>query len=147
MVALQSTRIDRAGPLYIGTFLAVVVLVGFVVFSGGLLALVERWHRQEEYSHGFLIPFVVAWMLWSRRDAIIASVGKPSWIGPVIIFFSAVMLFVGELSAFLSSDATRFYRGASGHHSELRGNFSTQGDVHSNCISCVRYSTSVLYRF
>lgn len=100
MVALQPTRIDRAGPLYIGTFLAVVVLVGFVVFSGGLLALVERWHQQEEYSHGFLIPFVVAWMLWSRRDAIIASVGTPSWIGPVIIFFSAVMLFVGELSAF-----------------------------------------------
>jgi exosortase D (VPLPA-CTERM-specific) len=100
MVALQSARVDRANALYVAAFLAVVVLVGFVVFSGGLLELVGRWNRQEEYSHGFMIPFVVAWMLWSRRDAIITSVGTPSWIGPVIILFSAVMLIVGELSAF-----------------------------------------------
>src|SRR6185437_13339136 len=55
---------------------------------------------QEEYSHGFLIPVVAAWMLWSRRDAIVASVGKPSWIGVALIFLAGMMLIVGELSAF-----------------------------------------------
>ena len=59
-----------------------------------------RWARQEEYSHGFLIPIVTAWMLWSRRDAIVASLGRPSWMGPVAILMATGMLFLGELSAF-----------------------------------------------
>ena len=75
-------------------------MIAFAAFSGGLLSLVERWSRQEEYSHGFLIPLVAAWMLWSRRDAVIASIGKPSWAGPAVIFVAAIMLIIGELSAF-----------------------------------------------
>ena len=36
-------------------------------------------------------------MLWSRRDALVASVGEPSWTGPAAIFVAAIMLIVGEL--------------------------------------------------
>ena len=75
-------------------------MIAVAAFSGGLLELVRRWSAQEEYSHGFLIPVVAAWMLWSRRDAIVASVGKPSWIGVALIFLAGMMLIVGELSAF-----------------------------------------------
>src|SRR5438105_96745 len=39
-------------------------------------------------------------MLWSRRDALIGSLGRPSWTGPAIIFVAAIMLIIGELSAF-----------------------------------------------
>jgi exosortase D (VPLPA-CTERM-specific) len=76
------------------------LVVAFVAFRGGLLELVTRWTLQEEYSHGFLIPAVVAWMLWARREAIVASLGRPSWIGLLVILLAAVMLIVGELSAF-----------------------------------------------
>ena len=103
MVSLQSVRTARTAPLYTSLFLGVLVIAAFAAFaafSGGLLSLVDRWTRQEEYSHGFLIPFVAAWMLWSRRDALVASVGEPSWSGPVVIIVAAIMLIVGELSAF-----------------------------------------------
>src|SRR5215475_11677194 len=100
MISLQSVRIARTGPLYTTLLVAVVVIAGLAAFSSGLLELIERWSRQEEYSHGFVIPFVVAWMLWSRRDALVKSVGKPSWIGTVVIFVAVIMLIVGELSAF-----------------------------------------------
>ena len=55
--------------------------------------------RQDEYSHGFLIPLISAWLLWSRRDALAASVGRPTWIGPALIALSIFMHIVGELSA------------------------------------------------
>ena len=100
MASIQSVRIHRTSPLYTTLILALVVIVAVVAFRGGLLSLVNRWSVQEEYSHGFLIPFIVLWMLWSRRDALIASIGTPSWIGPALIFVAAMMLFVGELSAF-----------------------------------------------
>ena len=99
MVLLQSARIARTGPLYATLLLIIVLIATFVAFGGGLLELMNRWSQQEEYSHGFFIPVIAAWMLWSRRDALIASVGEPSWTGPVIIFVAAIMLIIGELSA------------------------------------------------
>src|SRR5262245_40437111 len=78
----------------------IAVLIGLAAFSGGLLELVNRWSRQEEYSHGFLIPVVAAWMLWARREAVVASLGEPSWTGMVAVFVAAIMLIVGEVSAF-----------------------------------------------
>ena len=100
MMSTQSIRMDRTNAVSTTLLLCIAVVIAFAAFSGGLFALVERWSRQEEYSHGFLIPLVAAWMLWSRRDAVIASVGKPSWAGPAVIFLAAIMLIIGELSAF-----------------------------------------------
>jgi exosortase D (VPLPA-CTERM-specific) len=77
----------------------VAVAVAFAAFSGGLLALPQRWMTQEEYSHGFLIPVVAAWLIWSRRDAIRANVGQPSWLGLAVIVPAIIMLVIGELSA------------------------------------------------
>lgn len=75
------------------------VLVAVVAFRGALSELVSRWQKQEEYSYGFLIPVIVAWLLWSRRDALVASVGRPSWIGFGLILIAGVMHTIGELSA------------------------------------------------
>ena len=100
MMSTQSIRMDRTNAVSTTLLLCIAVVIAFAAFSGGLLSLVDRWSRQEEYSHGFLIPLVAAWMLWSRRDAVIASVGKPSWAGPAVIFVAAIMLIIGELSAF-----------------------------------------------
>jgi exosortase D (VPLPA-CTERM-specific) len=75
------------------------VLVGLAGFSESLLELVIRWTKQEEYSHGFLIPIVAAWLLWTRREAVRASVGRPSWAGAVAIVLAMVMHITGELSA------------------------------------------------
>jgi exosortase D (VPLPA-CTERM-specific) len=75
------------------------IVIGVVGFGGPLLELVHRWIKQEEYSHGFLIPVIVAWLLWTRRDALIASIGKPSWTGPLLIALAGAMDVVGKLSA------------------------------------------------
>ena len=55
------------------------------------LELVRRWTTQEEYSHGFLIPLVAVWLLWSRRDALLASVSRPAWSGVILILLAMVM--------------------------------------------------------
>jgi exosortase D (VPLPA-CTERM-specific) len=75
------------------------VLVALLAYSGALLELAHRWGRQEEYSHGFLIPFVTAWLLWTRRDSIRANHGRPSWSGVALVFLALAIHIVGELSA------------------------------------------------
>ena len=75
------------------------VLLAVVAYWGGLAELVSRWIRQEEYSHGFLIPFISLWLLWLRRDALRGSVGKSSWWSIPIIGLALGMLLLGELTA------------------------------------------------
>ena len=99
-MSVQSIGQVRSDMVTTTVLVAGAVLLALAVFSGGLLELVNRWSRQEEYSHGFLIPFVAAWMLWARREALIASVGPPSWTGPAAILLAVAMLIVGDLSAF-----------------------------------------------
>lgn len=66
---------------------------------GGLSELVGRWHRQEEYSHGFFIPLISLWLLWSRRAALVSSKGDPSPLGLASLGLSALMIVAGEFTA------------------------------------------------
>lgn len=93
------TMSARTSAIYTTVLASISVLLALVVFSEALLELVHRWSTQEEYSHGFLIPVIVAWLLWTRRDALLASIGRPSWTGPVLILLAAAMHIVGKLSA------------------------------------------------
>ncbi len=88
------------GLLLVGLFVVASVLVCVIAFSEALQELVHRWTTQEEYSHGFFIPAITLWLLWSRRDALIASIGRPAWSGVALIVLAACMQVVGELSAF-----------------------------------------------
>jgi exosortase D (VPLPA-CTERM-specific) len=90
----------KAGPLYAGLFVLIAVLLALVAFSGALRELVRRWIAQEEYSHGFFIPLVSIWLLWSRREALLGSVGRPAWVGLGLLALAGAMHVVGEVSAF-----------------------------------------------
>lgn len=70
-----------------------------VSYGEPVLEAVRRWGSQEEYSHGFLIPAISAWLLWTRREAIIASLGKPSWSGLLVGALAGGIHIIGELSA------------------------------------------------
>lgn len=87
-----------APPMVWGSFV-VAVLLSVIAFSDGLSELVRRWSTQDEYNHGFLIPFISIWLLWQRREALLDSVGTPHWTGLLILALSVAMLVVGELTA------------------------------------------------
>lgn len=90
---------ERSTLLTAGLLSVAAVLAALIGFHGTLSELVYRWSSQEEYSHGFLIPVVVAWLLWTRRGAVRASIGRPSWAGLGFIAIGALMNVVGQLSA------------------------------------------------
>jgi exosortase D (VPLPA-CTERM-specific) len=75
------------------------LLAATLASLGGLSDLVRRWYVQEEYSHGFFIPLISAWLLWQRRDALKASRGAPSRWGWVLMVASGLMLVLGEFTS------------------------------------------------
>jgi exosortase D (VPLPA-CTERM-specific) len=99
LVSVHSIELQRAGAIRAWVLGFVAVLLAGVAFRGALIELVRRWTTQEEYSHGFLIPLVTAWLLWTRRDTLLASIGRPAWTGIVPILLAMVLHVVGQLSA------------------------------------------------
>lgn len=93
------SKLASRNTVYLLLFVSLCTLIAAATFSEALSELVRRWTKQEEYSHGFLIPVIVAWLIWTRRDALVASIGQPSWIGAVLILLAAAMHIVGKLSA------------------------------------------------
>src|SRR3954466_11733924 len=73
------------------------LLVGlFVVLYGPVMAnLAWNWSRDSNYSHGFLVLPVSAYLAWSRRSELSAIERRPSWIGLVVVCGSLATLLVG----------------------------------------------------
>jgi len=90
---------NNSGATLVGLVAAITVVLGGFVFAIALKELARRWEVQEEYSHGYFIPIISLWLLWSRRQAIVGSIGTPSWLGPICILVAGVMHILGELSA------------------------------------------------
>jgi exosortase D (VPLPA-CTERM-specific) len=99
MMSVRYVELAKSNAVQAWVLGFIVVLLGLAEFSGALFELVKRWTAQEEYSHGFLIPLVTLWLLWARRDALFASIGRPARTGPVLMLLAMAMHIAGELSA------------------------------------------------
>ena len=76
------------------------LVVAFALVYGQILAvLVQEWWTNDDYSHGFLIPFALAYLLYEKREEIFAIPSVPSAWGFVAILASQVVLIVGFLGA------------------------------------------------
>ena len=98
-MSMQAIRAQQTSARRVGLLALFATVVALAAFMSALLKLESRWTQHEEYSHGFLIPVVAAWLLWTRRDALRASLGPPVWAGPFLIVLASAMHIVGELSA------------------------------------------------
>jgi exosortase D (VPLPA-CTERM-specific) len=94
--SIASPKVDRPPTWMLG---CVAVLLAAVAFHGALFELVRRWTSQQEYSHGFLIPVVAVWLIWTRRHLLLASFGPPSWAGVLLFLLAMFMHLLGILSA------------------------------------------------
>src|SRR5207249_641286 len=62
--------------------------------------LANDWWHDENYSHGLLIPFVIAFILWQERKRFVDSKGSPAtWFGAFGIGFSLFALWAGTAGA------------------------------------------------
>lgn len=71
----------------------------FVAYWSGLVEVVTRWNKQEEYGHGFFIPMLTLWFLWDRKSAIVASLGKGNYLSLLFVAVALVFLILGEVTA------------------------------------------------
>jgi exosortase len=78
-------------------WLLVAVVVG--LYAPVLVGLVRQWYTDPDYSHGFLVPFLSAYLIWQRRDKLAEIARRPSNVGLLVVLLSVGLLFLGSLGA------------------------------------------------
>ena len=70
-----------------------------LLYAPVIKLLVWQWYNDADYSHGFIVPLLSAYLLWARRDKLRQIVHKPSAWGMVVVLGSLGLLFLGSLGA------------------------------------------------
>uniref|UniRef100_Q02BV2 Eight transmembrane protein EpsH n=1 Tax=Solibacter usitatus (strain Ellin6076) TaxID=234267 RepID=Q02BV2_SOLUE len=64
-----------------------------------LRALIRQWDHDPDMGHGFFVPLIAMFIVWQRRDELMAITPKPNWWGLVLVFWGALQLIVATLGA------------------------------------------------
>lgn len=75
-------------------------LLAFVCFDG-LQHMAGYW-KKDEYSHGYMLPFVAAFFVWQRSTQLIQTPFQASWFGVLVALFGLFVCIAGELGTLYS---------------------------------------------
>jgi exosortase len=79
----------------IGWFAGLLIVVYLPILSH----LVQQWATDEDAGHGFFVPVVAGYMVWTRREELQKIDLKPAGWGILIMLWGAAQGWVGLLGA------------------------------------------------
>lgn len=102
-------RIDSIGYRTID-WASVALLAALLIYLYRHIAvkLVADWWDLPDFSHGFLIPFFAAFLIWDKRHKLRSIPISPSWSGIILVALGVFELLLGVLGADLFLQRTSF---------------------------------------
>lgn len=70
----------------------------YVVFDRAIAFMIGQW-SMEEFSHGYLVPFISGFLVWQRRSALQRLEFKGSWAGLAVVAVGVGLDVIGQLTA------------------------------------------------
>ncbi len=89
----------RSDPSRTYLMVALLALLVAILYHSIGVKLVTDWYELPDFSHGFLIPFFVAYILWDRRAVLANTPARPSWAGLPVVLLGLFFLLVGVFGA------------------------------------------------
>ena len=75
---------------------AIVALVG--LSYTGIMEMIRVWDTQEEYGHGYIIPFITVFLIWQHKDILEKTQFTGSWLALIVVFLGIAVVLVGNLT-------------------------------------------------
>ncbi len=79
--------------------LGIAGILFLLLYSPTFSMFIYDWSNDDNYSHGFLVPFIVGYLVWTKKDELRKLVPKPSNIGLVVLFIGLSIYIVGTIGA------------------------------------------------
>ncbi len=104
----MSSALAASGP----ALLLCLMLV--LLYHGIAVKLVTDWYELPDFSHGFLVPFFAAFLLWDKRRQLQSTAIEPSWAGVWLVALGLFVLLLGIFGADLFLQRASFVLLAAG---------------------------------
>lgn len=92
----ESTKTKRQNVITAVAITAAIVFLYATVFT----KLGRDWWVDENYSHGLLVPFVIALIIWREWDFLVSVRREPArWFGFIAVILAILLLLAGTLGA------------------------------------------------
>jgi len=78
---------------------SIITLSFLLLFNHTLIKLIKDWSIDDNYSHGFLIPFITAYMIWRKREELSRCRLTPNNLGIVLIILGMLLHIIGNIGA------------------------------------------------
>ncbi|MCW0220232.1 MAG: archaeosortase/exosortase family protein, partial [Prosthecobacter sp.] len=62
----------------------------------GVELMYRYWIGRDEYSHGILIPFIAAYLIWQKRHQLSHLPYCGAWFGVALTSFGLIVFYAGE---------------------------------------------------
>ena len=85
---------SKAGLIRIFVFSLLILGIYYSTFEW---LVVRDWAR-DDYSHGMIVPFIVLYLLWEKKNILSATPVKMSWLGFLALVPGIMLFWIGELS-------------------------------------------------
>lgn len=82
--------------LIVWAFLLLTVLG--IVYWPILVRMVAHWGLDDNYSHGFLVPFIAGYLAYMRRDELMKAEVRPANPGLALVGFGLAMVLLGWIA-------------------------------------------------
>jgi len=89
--------IKRIPSIY--NHILIIALPFWALYSHTFMKLIDDWSNDDNYSHGFLIPFITGYMIWQKKDDLKEIVLKPDNLGILVVLAGVMMHIVGNVGA------------------------------------------------
>jgi exosortase D (VPLPA-CTERM-specific) len=86
-------------PPLVWIALGLVGIATVAAFYPGLAFMVQNWDEVAEYSYGYLIPVIVAFLIWQKADVLRLQSWEGAWSGLALVFLALLLRLAGDLSA------------------------------------------------
>ncbi len=93
---------------------ALAALALLVCYASTLRGMFNQWWNDEDMSHGFAVPLVIAWIVWRERARFLTLPVAPTWWGFPLLLGAAAMQAISSLGLGLFASAVAFLVSAVG---------------------------------
>src|ERR1051325_4078270 len=84
---------QKSAWMKVGWFAA----LALVCYAPILKALIINWGADPDMGHGFFVPLISGFIIWQRRDELLAMKARPSWWGLPLVLLGAFLAIAATL--------------------------------------------------
>jgi exosortase len=74
-------------------FAIVIAIIVCIIYFPALRWMVNSWMSSDYYSHGFLVPLISGFLIWTKREAF--NQAEPSLAGAGVLIFATALYVLG----------------------------------------------------